>query len=71
MTRVSLSRLPGERALVVEDDAQHELALAELRRTSDRVRSIRRAGCGTTPRAGTRLSWQGGAESFRKDTGRW
>lgn len=30
MTRIRLSRLPGERVLVVEDGAQHELALADL-----------------------------------------
>lgn len=30
MTRVCLSRLPGERALVVEGDDEHELALADL-----------------------------------------
>lgn len=30
MTRICLSRLPGERVLVVEDGAQHELALADL-----------------------------------------
>jgi DNA polymerase-1 len=30
MTRVSLSRLPGERVLVVEGDLEHEVALADL-----------------------------------------
>ena len=30
VSRISLSRLPGERVLVVEADAQHELTLAEL-----------------------------------------
>ena len=30
MTRVSLSRLPGERVLVVDGDAEHEVAVADL-----------------------------------------
>lgn len=30
MTRVRLSRLPGERVLAVDDDGEHELAVAEL-----------------------------------------
>ena len=39
MSRVRLSRLPGERARVAEDGTTHEVALAEL---SDRFAIIAR-----------------------------
>ena len=57
MTRVRLSRLPGERVLVSEDATTCEVALADLPATCASASPTTRGGSGTTPPGGTPRCW--------------
>ena len=72
MTRVSLSRLPGDRVLVVDGDAEQRAGGGRPAGVRDgRARPTRRAGCGTTPRGGTRRCWRPGCGSSAATTCGW
>ena len=71
MTRVSLSRLPGERVLVVDAAPSTRWRWPTCRRTCASARPTRRAGCGTTPRGGTRRCWRPGCGSGAATTCGW